>query len=293
MGRMLESLKPNGTPAVGRDADPAQHEAGLASCPTPDEEAVEALPFIEVGGPRPPAPPRLQTPAPRSAALEQRLPLGVTLQPAAVRPTAKVAAELITWHQPEHEASRQYATLFAQIMPEPGVDPAPVLLLTGLTPGAGTTTTLLNLAISGCRQHQRRIVVVDAQRVRPAAAQRLGLANSAGLAEVLQGKIALEQALQTTIQPELFILPAGAQEPHATWSAEAVRWVLAWLRQRFDLVVVDAPPWQTAELATLLPAVDTVYLVLDKSEQAQAQVRAVTRGIAQRGGRLGGLIVTQ
>jgi Mrp family chromosome partitioning ATPase len=286
---MLESLKPNGT-------QPAEQEVVLtAMCPEAEEDVVEVMPFVEVGGPRPPAParPHLQSSAHRAATLEPALPLAVTLQPPVVRPAAKVAAELIALHQPDHDASRQYAALFAQMVPEPAADVSPVLLLTSLAPGAGTTTALLNLAISGCRQHRRRIAVVDANRARPAAAQRLGLANNAGLTEVLQGKIALEQALQTTVQADLYVLAAGADEPHPLWWPEAVRWVLAWLRQRFDLVVVDAPPWDTPELRSLLPAVDAVYLVVDRAEAEQAQIRSVTRAIAQRGSRLGGLIVTQ
>jgi Mrp family chromosome partitioning ATPase len=286
---MLEALKGNGAPA----ASATVHLAAV--CPEPDEEAGEAMPFIEVGGPRPaspPLPPRLQAAPPRLAALEPVLPAAVALQPATVRPTAKVAPELVTLHHPAHEVSRHYAALFAQIAPEPAADGS-VLLLTGLAPGAGTTTTLLNLAVSGCREHRRRIVVVDANCTRPAAAQRLGLVNGVGLAEVLQGKAALEAALQASGTPDLSVLPAGGEEAAGAWTAEALRWVLGCLRQRFDLVLVDAPPWSAAEMRPLLPAVDGVFLVLDRAEVGQAQVRDATRGLARRGGRVGGLIVTQ
>jgi Mrp family chromosome partitioning ATPase len=291
MGRMLEALKSN-------DEATSPDDVVLTAVPAAtDEEPALEMPFVEVGGPRPAAAarPQLERVAPRAAVLEPTPLRGVTLQPTSTpRPLAgKVAAELIAFHQPEHAVSQQYAALFGQLVAEPATEPAPVLLFTSLAPGAGTTTALLNLAITGAGRHQRRIVVVDANRARPAVAQRLGLAPSAGLTEVVQGKAALEQTVQATIQPELYVLPAGAGEQDL-WSADAVHWALDWLRERFDLIVVDAPPWDTADLPSLVPAVDTVYLVLDAAEAAQTQqVRAVTRAIAHMGSRLGGLIVTQ
>jgi Mrp family chromosome partitioning ATPase len=287
MGRMLETLKSNGAP------QPPPDILLTADSPEPDE----AMPFIEVGGPRPVAPtqaPHLESLAPRAATLQPCSPRSVVLQPPpALGPrAAQVAADLIAFHQPDHAVSSQYAAMLAQMTNESSTDASPVLLLTGSAPGAGTTTVVLNLAVSGCRQHQQHLVVVDANRIRPAAAQRLGLGDALGLAEVLEGKVALEQAVQATIQPGLCVLPAGAATQDTPWSPEAMRWVLAWLRQRFDVVLVDAPSAESKELCTLIPAVDAVYLVLDSGATDQQQVGALTRQIAQMGSRVGGVIAT-
>lgn len=287
MGRMLEALKSNGEITLDRDTVPA------AAVAAPPEEAATDMPFIEVGGPRPAAPsrPQLEAAPLRLATLQQPLPRGAVLETAPLpRPANRVAAELIAYHQPDHTVSRQFASLFLQIVAGAESEEAPVLLLTGLTAGAGTTTTLLNLAIGGSRQ-DRRIAVVDANATRPAVAQRLGLGSAHGLADVLQGSVALEKAVLATAQPGLFVVPAGKQQ--GPWQAEALRWVLSWLRQRFDVVFVDGPAWNTPDLRELVPATDAAYLVLDATEAAQAQVRSVARGIAQLGSRLGGLIVTQ
>jgi Mrp family chromosome partitioning ATPase len=71
-----------------------------------------------------------------------------------------------------------------------------------------------------------------------------------------------------------------------------VRWVLAWLRQRFDIILVDAPPVDSGNvLQALLPVATAVYVVVDATETEKPEVRALTRDVARLGSRLGGLIV--
>jgi Mrp family chromosome partitioning ATPase len=288
MGRMLEALK---HAAEIPPPEPALQPGARAD----DSEAAEdAMPFVEVGGPRNGVGPRpiLEVAGPRLASLLVPPPSAVRLQ-ALAKPTPRVAAELIAYHQPEHAVSQQYSAVFSQMMPEASSEDGCVLLLTSLAPGAGTTTALLNLAISGCRQQGRRIVVVDANRARPALAKRLGLEPTVGLHEVFQGNVALEQAVLATPQCELKVLPVGAADG-PDWPADALRWALAWLRTRFDVVFVDGPAWSdTVLVRSLSPLVDAVYLVVDATQAQQALVRAVTRSVMQHGSRLGGLIVTQ
>jgi Mrp family chromosome partitioning ATPase len=286
MGRILEALRRTEEPVLMPEVALAPAVPDAEAAEPPDEE----MPFIEVGGPRRAAEPavRLETAPPRSATLRVPPPLSVALQPCPA-PTPRLAGELIAFHQPDHAVSQQYAALFAQITADTADGAAPVLLFTALAAGAGTTTAVLNLAIAGCRRHGRRVVVVDANGGRPAVAQRLGLTPSAVLREVLQGGVALEQAVQPTAVAGLHVLGAGT----AMESPDAMRWILTWLRQRFDAVMVDAPAWgDSAELRAMVPAARAVYLVMDAAEAEQPQVRAVTRGVAQLGSRVGGMIVT-
>ena len=106
------------------------------------------------------------------------------------------------------------------------------------------------------------------------------------------GKVALEQAIQKTPIEGLHVLAAGAASETPPSSADALRWVLAWLRQRFDLILVDAPAWDGGEaLRAILPAASAVYLVVDATEAGKSEVRALSRDVARLGSRVGGLIV--
>jgi Mrp family chromosome partitioning ATPase len=205
-----------------------------------------------------------------------------------------MASELIAFHQPEHAVSEQYRALAGQLLPKTVDGKGRTLLFASLAPGAGTTTALLNLAISTCARYDRQTIVVDANLRRPALAQRLGLPAAAGLQEVLAGSVALERALQTTAQTNLHALAAGSSAGKAaTFPTEAIHWVVAWLRERFELIFIDGPVCSEADLAVLLPVADAFYLVLDHADASQPKVRLATKTISQLGGRVAGYIVTQ
>jgi Mrp family chromosome partitioning ATPase len=287
--------------------------AAVVAEPAAEESSAEEMPFVEVGGPRAkPAEtngsvhaearvsttPRLEAPAPPVASLLTRTPQGVALlscPPASTTPPRpRVAAELVAFHQPDHLVSQQYAALFDQLVAEASEGTTAVLVFTSLTPGAGTTTSVLNIAIAGCRKHDKRIMVVDANLRRPAAGNRLGLSDAVGLRNVLEGQAALETAIHSTPVENLHILGAGTGAGPTEVAAEAWHWVARWLRDRFDLVLVDAPAWEKGGvLQAIIPAATVVYLVVDAGEAAKPEVRAATRAMARLGGRVGGLIVTQ
>lgn len=238
-------------------------------------------------------------PAVRSPSFAARGPMTVAFQPcrtapaAPVAPAARVAAELITYHQSEHPVSQQYRALLGQVAPAASESGGHVLLLTCLAPAAGVTTALLNLAVVACRAEGRSVAVVDVNWQQPDVAARLGLPPAPGLQEVLSGTASLEQALRPTAQEHLHVLTAGAQAARAAVVGEALRWVVGWLRQRFDLVFLDGPVWdESAEMATLVSACGEVLLVLHGEDAERPAVRAASRAIARMGGHLGGLIVT-
>jgi Mrp family chromosome partitioning ATPase len=314
MGRMLEAMNRNARQrsledvAAPESVSPPSHEDAAAGSADESDE----VPFIEVGG-RDKAvdgsPSVLQAPLPR--ALDRRpvdgpLPRAPILTEAVhrrfifrpVEPAAKtgrVAAEVIAYHDATHAVSEQYRALLARIQSTLPASEAPVVLLMALKRGAGTTTTLLNLAVTWCKQGHQRVVAVDAHAERPALARRLGVAPEAGLADVLGGRRALEQALVESPQTGLYLLGTAVAERTGQFlSEENVRWLLARLRERYEAVLVDGPTWDPArDSAPFLSVADAVYLVLDGSEADTPAVRQATRCLAQRGCRLGGLILGQ
>jgi Mrp family chromosome partitioning ATPase len=198
-------------------------------------------------------------------------------------------------HDAAHPVSEQYRTLWAKIQDElPGAGPH-VLLFTAAARGVGTTTAVLNLAVTSCAGGGRRVVVVDANLARPAAAGRLGMTHGPGLAEVVRGSAALEQALAATSPPRLHVLAAGAPTQAAELLLQdSVRWLAARLRERFDLILVDAPVWEACPVDSILAGVaDAVYVVVDATDADAPAVHELRRTLAQRGCRCGGLIVVQ
>jgi Mrp family chromosome partitioning ATPase len=74
--------------------------------------------------------------------------------------------------------------------------------------------------------------------------------------------------------------------------AEAIAYMLDWLKERFDLVLVDGPCMEeAAEIVTLAPLCDGMYLVVPQGDIAPPH-RAMAHNIGRHGGRVKGLIHT-
>ena len=200
-------------------------------------------------------------------------------------------AELIAFHHPDHPISVQYQSLAAEIARQlPGSQPR-VLLFTGAIGGAGTSTVLLNLAVTLARK-DARVTVADAHWARPALAARLGLPEGPGLREVLSGAMPPAWCLQETAHPNLHVLPAGtAGEPRTGIN---VMKLLEVLRDRSDCVLLDAGPWGEGAIAAGLAAgSDAVYLVLNHESAGTPAATTMQQQILDQTGRLRGCVLTQ
>jgi Mrp family chromosome partitioning ATPase len=165
-----------------------------------------------------------------------------------------------------------------------------VLLFTGARQGAGTTTVLLNLALTAARQG-RRALVIDANLRRPAVAARLGLEGGAGLLDVLAGQSTAAQALAATEQERLLVMPAG--RPAALLAgAGCVRAVVEEIKGRFDLVLIDGPAWDGRSAALLAEAADAVFLVAPAAEADGPPASELMRALPGRGVRLAGCVLS-
>jgi Mrp family chromosome partitioning ATPase len=301
MGRMLEALKRSETPGqVPRLAQVSATEETLAS------EAVAAeIPFIEWGprksmeaspsvlaAPGPTRPPRI---ADETAVALVAPPARIQFRPLpAAKSHGKVAAGLIAFHDPQSPLSAQYRELLNALLAGRPVEEPQALLFTAAHPGTGTTITLLNTTIMAARLGRRRIAVVDANLSKPGIAAALGLPEKPGLREVLAGVTSLDEALQETAQSDLTALTAGVTQATGgvRFLAETVRSLLRRLRQRFDLIFVDAPAWDgTVETINMAAACDAVYLVLSPNETDTQEVDALFRRLPEQGAKLAGCIL--
>src|SRR5262249_43030997 len=138
------------------------------------------------------------------------------------------------------------------------------LFFTAARHGAGTTTVLLNLALSATRHERERVVVVDANFRRPGLAPKLLLSESPRLRDRLTGAARLDDALQETEAINLFALTTGTRGPDVGLRviAATMRSLLRELRRRFHLILVDGPRWDgRPEVVAAGVACDAVYVV--------------------------------
>jgi Mrp family chromosome partitioning ATPase len=327
---MLEALKQARKPILRIAEIPPPPVRGLRALPdeapaTPPAPVQDAVSYIEVGGrgepieasadvlacPGAPAPtpatarpsPAAPKPDPAAPACSPALPTTATIRFRALQAEtvtlapgpARFVPQLVAFHRPHDPAAEQYGKLLASIESQAPQGARRALYFTAATPGAGTTTTCLNLAIVLARSGSARVVVVDANQRHPAVAERLGLRAVPGLAEVLAGDVALHQVLQETAQPNLHVVTAGRARPAAglRLAGGSFGALLGQLRERYDRVIIDGPSWDgRPETVAISSACDAVYLVLRGAEEETSEVANLLRSMPQQGSRLQGCIVT-
>jgi capsular exopolysaccharide synthesis family protein len=163
------------------------------------------------------------------------------------------------------------------LLSQPGEPPRTLLFSSG-GECEGKTTTVLHTATMFA-QLGARVLVIDADLRRPACHRILGVDNRAGLTEVLTGQPARMQRVHVHGTP-LFFLGSGATPPNPTelLGSDRMKKVLEQLREKFEYILIDAPPIMPISDAVVLSTlVDGVVLVIDQqraSPQAVKQARA-------------------
>ena len=206
-----------------------------------------------------------------------------------------VAPEIVAFHFPDHPISGEYRTVRDEIVrqfDEPG---SKVSLFASAASAAGTTTVLVNLAVSLAAEFGSRMLLVDANLARPGIARRLGCAEAPRLAEVIGQSIPLAWALQPTPVANVHVLAAGTPGDHTEEAmANEFPKLLAQLRQWFDWVVVDAGVWGDLPSAEATFAnTDAVYLVTRSGDIELPGFGSLRSDISQLGGRVRGYISTR
>jgi capsular exopolysaccharide synthesis family protein len=163
----------------------------------------------------------------------------------------------------------------AIILSSPGRPPK-TILLTSCSPGEGKTTLTCGLACAFALRGSR-VLLIDGDLRRPSLAKRLHLSNKIGLSSVLTGSVALEEAIQTSIEiPSLFVLTSGpvSPSPVAILDSETMKRLMARVEAEYDVVLIDSPPvLGLADAPILAQFSDSIVLVLSYHQFNKAQVR--------------------
>jgi Mrp family chromosome partitioning ATPase len=253
-----------------------------------------AIPFIEVGGPRakPAATPTPELVAPKKQ--PEVPPPEVTfhlLADVALPAFSPPAPELVAYHRPEHPAARQFRRLADGVAGQFPAGRVPVLLFTAVT-GRHAGATVANLAVTRASDGIGRVVVIEAERCEGSSAERFGVPPVPGLRELLARMVPLAMALHRTSVDGIYILPAGNVRIGVDEAARMPA-LVEQLRQRFDWILIDAPPWGTHVMTEWAKTSDGVYLVLKPEEWDSPQVDLAHEGIERAGGKVRGCVVVR
>jgi polysaccharide biosynthesis transport protein len=145
---------------------------------------------------------------------------------------------------PDSAAAEGFRVLRTSIMLSSAGGAPKVILVTSCIPGEGKTTVTTNLAVAFA-QHDRRVMIIEADMRRPNLRNKVNSHSEIGLSNVLAGSCSSDEAiLRGTYVPGLDILPAGARPPMPSeiLGSSAFDELLVHLRSRYDVVFIDSPP---------------------------------------------------
>ena len=159
----------------------------------------------------------------------------------ATQPELQPEARLVALAAPDSAAAEQYRVLFQRVLRLAERRPLRVLAVTSAGRREGRTTTAANLALTAAREG-RATILVEADLRRPSLGRLIGFGPGPGVADVLAGRAALEEAI-TRLGPLSVILAGEAgDDPGALLRGPGGPALLDPLRAAHELVVLDAPP---------------------------------------------------
>lgn len=170
-----------------------------------------------------------------------------------------------------------------------------VILMTGPAPGVGKSFTSMNLAYL-LSEIGQSVVVVDADlrkgRIHEFFAAR---EREPGLSQVLTGQVALDDALRTLEDSNVQVLTTGQLPPNPSelLMRESFPNLVNDLKQRFDVVLIDAPPilavTDAAIIAASIPSIVT-FMVAAAGQHPVAELEEAARRMSRHDHKVAGMV---
>ena len=157
------------------------------------------------------------------------------------------------------------------------------VVVTSAIPGEGKTTTALNLAVT-LAQLGKKTILFDADLHKPRVHSVLKISNRKGLVSILAEGAKLEEVLQPTPVPNLWVVPAGPLTPNPSGllASDAMKHLMEEVNAGFDFIVFDSPPVQPVADALLLGASSDGVVLTVLGGKTSREVVAKARTKLQR-----------
>ena len=176
-----------------------------------------------------------------------------------------------------------------------GADGPRVIAVTAARPGEGKTTLTIALART-LAAAGLGVVAIDGDIRRPNFAAAFRLQGGSGLTDHLAGLASLDEIIERDPESSLDVIAAGAQAAAALslFLSPALPALLAALRARYDVVLLDVPPvFALAEGRVLAGRADAALLCVRWGETPRRVVAAAVGALREAGVNLAGAVLTR
>lgn len=179
--------------------------------------------------------------------LEKVLPvpmLGIAPNPGKMAKQQSYA--LMTIEKPTSGVAEAFRSLRTNLMFSTRTGAPKILNVTSADAGEGKTSTTINLA-TAFAQAGKSVLLVDGDLRKPTLHKHFRLDNSKGFANYLIGQDILEDVVQPTFIPEVYVMPSGplAPNPVELLSSQRLDELVAVANSpdfKYDIIIIDCPP---------------------------------------------------
>lgn len=160
-------------------------------------------------------------------------------------------------------------------------NPPRQIVITSAIPNEGKSVVACNLALT-LAQSDLSVCLVEADLRLPSVATYFGIDGSLGVTDVVAGHFSIDDVIVPWHRGELTIVPAGATppDPGQILGSQAMDGFLAKLRDRFDIVIIDAPPLLPVRDAAVVGVIsDGVIMVARYGHVRREQIAKAVAGL--------------
>jgi len=166
------------------------------------------------------------------------------------------------------------------------------LLITAVSHLEGSTTIVANIGLSLAREGHK-VLVIDANLKSPEIHEMFKIPNNSGLTHVLEGKIALEEAIKE-IDCNLSVLTAGNTTLNPTLLFDSTRMAntIKEAKGKYGFVFVDYANLRNSHDADILSSsLDGTVLVVNESKTKHHVIKALIAPLVQKKANIIGVIL--
>ncbi len=154
-----------------------------------------------------------------------------------------------------------------------------LIMVSSAHSGEGKTFSSLNLAMSIAVERDRRVLLIDADVVKPSLDGILNVKGRPGLVDYLNGELSdfADAMLRTNVE-NLTVVPAGRAHhlTHELLASNAMRDLANEMASRYPdrIIILDSPPvLATSEAKVLSRLVGQIVLVVEQDKTSQTAVK--------------------
>ena len=169
------------------------------------------------------------------------------------------------------------------------------ILLTSSVPSEGKTSMAMCLARVHARSG-RRTLIIDCDLRRPRLHELTGIANEAGLSDILMQERTLHEVIHTDQRSGAEFVMAGppVPDPAALLASERMRELLRDVGARYDLVLLDSPPILSVSDARVLSQMaDKSVFLVQWGKTRRNDVMMGVKQMIEAGADLAGLVLNR